>query len=132
MDDRSFVSRLRAAKALQRTQREAQSKLQDTDDLWLDTLAAVNGELSKDGTEYITSQLLLEILQVPLNERTAGTYRHIAGLMVSLGWQPVRVFGLNARGSMDQIRGYARDTRERRQQTLQHSATKELENAGAM
>jgi hypothetical protein len=122
--DTSFIGRLRAAKAIQAARRAAEARAemqQDNaapDDPWLPVLAEVQGELNKDGTAYVTSSMLAEILNVKLKERKAGTYRRIAGLMISLHWQPVRVFGLNARGYREQVRGYARDTRREQQQQM--------------
>jgi len=42
----------------------------------------VRGTTGFDGLERISTQTLLDILEVPQRKRTAGTYRH---LMVELG-----------------------------------------------
>jgi hypothetical protein len=50
----------------------------------------------------------MDILQVPQRQRTAGTYRHLAGLMGELGWTAVRVRDLTRGGYREQVRGYVR------------------------
>ena len=47
--------------------------------------------------ERISTQTLMDILEVPLRQRTAGSYRHLATLMAELGWTPVRVRDLKRR-----------------------------------
>jgi hypothetical protein len=70
----------------------------------------VRGTTEFDGWERIT-QGLLDILGVPQCKRTAGSYRHLAGLMAELGWTAVRVRDFNGRGYKEQVRGYVRDAR---------------------
>jgi hypothetical protein len=64
-----------------------------------------------DRLERITTQTVMDILEVPQRQRTAGTYRHLASLMAELGWTPVRVRDFNGRGLKEQIRGYVRSDR---------------------
>jgi hypothetical protein len=80
-------------------------------DPWLLPLGRVRGKLDYDGLERVSSQTLLDILEVPQRSRTAGTYRHLAKIMVELGWTAVRVRDLTRGGYKEQIRGYARDAR---------------------
>ena len=65
----SFLAKLRAAQA---------DAAQQTTDPWL-RLEGVRGKTGFDGLERISTQVLLDILEVPqLLERTTGTYRHLA------------------------------------------------------
>ena len=59
--------------------------------------------------ERISTQMLMDILQVPQRQRTAGAYRHLAKLMAEFGWAAVRVRDFNRRGFKEQVRGYIRD-----------------------
>ena len=79
-------------------------------DSWRLPLERVRGKVEFDGHERVSSQTLLDLLEVPQRSRTAGTYRHLAKLMTELGWRAVRVRDLNGRGFKEQIRGYVRTT----------------------
>ena len=46
----------------------------------------VRGQTSFDGLERVSTQALMDILQVPQRQRTAGTYRYLATLMAELNW----------------------------------------------
>jgi hypothetical protein len=74
----------------------------------------VRGKIDFDGLERVSSQTLLDLLEVPQNSRTAGTCRRVAGIMRELGWTPVRVRDLTRGGYKEQVRGYARDARQER------------------
>jgi hypothetical protein len=74
-------------------------------------LKRVRGQTGFDGLERISTQTLMDILEVPQRQRTAGAYRHLCKLMSELGWRPVRVRDFNGRGFKEQIRGYIRDSR---------------------
>ena len=80
-------------------------------DLWLAPLQRVRGKVEFDGLERVSSQTLLDMLEVPLRSRTAGTYRRLAKLMAELGWTAVRVRDLTRGGYKEQVRGYVRDGR---------------------
>jgi len=54
---------------------------------------------------------VMDILEVPQRQRTAGAYRHLASLMAELGWSAVRVRDLTRGGYTEQVRGYVRDAR---------------------
>jgi hypothetical protein len=69
----------------------------------------VRGTTGFDGLERVSSQTLLDLLEVPQRSRTAGTYRRLAKLMAELGWSAVRVRDLTRGGYTEQVRGYVRD-----------------------
>jgi hypothetical protein len=100
----SLLGRLKAAKA----------ELEMPADPWLAPLHRVRGKVEFDGQERVSSQTLLDLLEVPQRGRTAGTYRRLAKLMTELGWTSVRVRDLNGRGFREQIRGYVRTDTDRR------------------
>ncbi len=78
----------------------------------LATLAArqrVRGKVEFDGMERVSSQTILDILDVPQRGRTAGTFRRLAKLMTELGWTAVRVRDLTRGGYKEQVRGDVRD-----------------------
>jgi hypothetical protein len=61
-----------------------------------------------DGIERLTTQAVLDVLEIPQRNRRAGTYRRLAKQMALLGWSPVRVRGMTRGGYMEQVRGFAR------------------------
>jgi len=82
-------------------------------DPWLLPLSRMHGKIDYDGVERVTTQVLLDVLEVPQRDRRAGTYRHLSKLMVELGWTPVRVRARTRGDYLEQVRGYCRDTRHR-------------------
>jgi hypothetical protein len=96
----SFLAKLRAA--------EAEAVPQDADP-WRLRLERVRGKIDFDGLERVSTQRLLDLLELPQRERTAGAYRHLAKLMTELGWTPVRMRGLSRGAYLEQIRGYCRE-----------------------
>jgi hypothetical protein len=80
-------------------------------DPWLAPLQRFHGKVEFDGLERVSSQTLLDMLEVPQRSRTAGTYRRLAKLMAELGWTAVRVRDLTRGGYKEQIRGYVRKCR---------------------
>jgi len=80
-------------------------------DPWLAALQRLRGKVEFDGMERVSSQTLLDVLQVPQRSRTAGTYRRLAKLMAELGWTAVRVRDLTRGGYKEQVRGYVRGER---------------------
>ena len=78
-------------------------------DPWLLPLGRLRGKIGDDGIERIASQAIFDILEVPQRARGAGACRRLAKLMRELGWHPIKARGLNQRGLLEQIRGYARD-----------------------
>ena len=63
------------------------------------------------GLERVSSQTLLDLLEVPQRNRTAGIYRRLAKVMAELGWTAVRVRDLTRGGYKEQVRGYCREPR---------------------
>ena len=96
----SFLERMKTAAA----ELEAAQHV----DPWRLRLERVRGMTGFDGLERISTQTLMDILEVPQRQRTAGAYRHIAALMAELGWMAVRVRDFNRRGYKEQVRGYVR------------------------
>jgi hypothetical protein len=80
-------------------------------DPWRFPLERVHGKIDYDGLERVSSQTLLDILEVPQRSRRAHVYRRVAKLMVELGWTAVRVRDLTRGGYKEQVRGYCRDAR---------------------
>ena len=54
---------------------------------------------------------LLDLLEVPQRNRTAGTFRRLSKVMSELGWSAVRVRDLTRGGYKEQVRGYCREAR---------------------
>ena len=74
-------------------------------DPWRLCLERVRGKVDFfDRLERISSQTLLDLLEVPQRNRTAGTYRRLAKVMTELGWAAVRVRDLTRGGYREQIR----------------------------
>src|ERR1700736_6001900 len=94
----SFLERMRVAAA------EAAQPI----DPWRLRLERVRGTTGFDGLERVSSQTLLDALEVPQRSRTAGTFRRLSKLMTELGWTAVRVRDLTRGGYKEQVRGYVR------------------------
>jgi hypothetical protein len=88
--------------------KSARIELEMPADPWAAPLARVRGKVEFDGQERVTSQSLLDMLEVPQRNRTAGTFRRLAKLMAELGWTAVRVRDLTRGGYKEQVRGYVR------------------------
>ena len=87
----------------------AKSAMAETADPWWLTLERVRGKVDFfDRLERVSSQTLLDLLEVPQRNRTPGTYRRLAKVMAELGWTAVRVRDLTRGGYREQIRGYCR------------------------
>jgi len=95
----SFLANLRAA--------QAKAAALDADP-WRLRLERVRGKVDFDSLERVSTQTLLDVLDVPQRSRTAGTYRRLAKLMAELGWTAVRVRDLTRGGYKEQVRGYVR------------------------
>ena len=106
----SFRGRVEAAKAA----------AAEAADPWRFTLERVRGKIDFfDNLERVSSQTLLDLLEVPQRNRTAGVFRRLSRVMTELGWTAVRVRDLTRGGYREQIRGYCRDARDR--QPFNHS-----------
>ena len=91
----------------------AKAAAAEATDPWRLTLARVHGKVDfYDGLERVSSQTLLDLLEVPQRHRTAGTFRRLSKLMTELGWTAVRVRDLTRGGYKEQVRGYCRDAGE--------------------
>ena len=95
-----FLEKLREA--------EVEARAQDADP-WRQPLQRLGGNIGDDGVERIATQAVFDFLELPQRRRGAGSCRRLARLMRELGWRPIKARGLNQRGLLDQIRGYARD-----------------------
>jgi hypothetical protein len=80
-------------------------------DSWRLPLERLHGQIGDDGIERVTTQSVLDILEVPQRNRRAGAYRRLSKCMVQLGWSPVRVRGMTRGGYLEQVRGFCRDGR---------------------
>jgi hypothetical protein len=98
--------------------REAKAELAARDaEPWLARLERVRGKTDFDGLERVSTQTLLDLLEVPQRNRRAGTYRRLARVMAQLGWTAVRVRDMTRGGYKEQVRGYCRDARNGRRST---------------
>jgi len=100
-DKMSFLEKLSAA--------QAETPPQPADP-WLLPLERLRGKISDDGIERVATQVVFDFLEVPQRSRGAGACRRLARLMQQLRWRPIKARGLNQRGLLEQIRGYARHT----------------------
>ena len=99
---------------LDRLHEEQQKIAAQNGDPWRLPLERVHGKIDFfDGLERVSSQTLLDLLEVPQRNRTAGTFRRLAGVMAELGWTAVRVRDLTRGGYKEQVRGYCREARGR-------------------
>jgi hypothetical protein len=71
--------------------REAEAKTAPAGDPWRLPLERVRGKIDFDGLERVTSQKILDLLEIPQRSRRAPVYRRVAKLMAELGWTAVRV-----------------------------------------
>jgi len=98
----SWVTRMREAQAEMAARR--------ADPWWL-RLERLRGKVGDDNVERIGTQAIFDALEVPPRNRGAGACKRLKRLMRELKWSPIKARGLNQRGLLEQIRGYARDTR---------------------
>ena len=92
--------------------REAQAEMAARNaDPWRLPLERLRGKVGDDNVERISTQAIFDVLEVPQRNRGAGACRRLAKLVRELKWVPIKARGLNHRGLLEQIRGYARDTR---------------------
>jgi hypothetical protein len=104
---------VRALSFRQRLREEsAKASAAEAADPWRLILERVRGKVDfYDGLERVSSHTLLDLLEVPQRNRTAGTFRRLARVMAELGWRAVRVRDLTRGGYKEQVRGYCRDAR---------------------
>src|SRR5262249_46021797 len=95
-----------------RTHEAAKAVAAESADPWLLTLERVRGRVDfYDRLERISSQTLLDLLEGPECNRTAGTYRRLSKVMAELNWTATRVRDLTRGGYKEQVRGYCREPR---------------------
>jgi hypothetical protein len=92
-------------------QRRAKADATGNTDPWRLRLQRVRGTVDYDGLERISSQAVMDVLEVPQARRTAGTFRQPSRVMTELGWTAVRVRDLTRGGYKEQVRGYCRQAR---------------------
>ena len=81
-------------------------------DPWRLTLERVRGKVDFfDRLERVSSQTLLDLLEVPQRNRTAGSYRRLSKVMAELNWTATRIRDLTRGGYKEQVRGYCREPR---------------------
>jgi hypothetical protein len=68
----------------------------------------VRGQIGHDGVERIATDAVFEQLDLPPLKRTPEAAKRLRGLMVELGWVPVRSRHVTSRGRAARVRGYAR------------------------
>jgi hypothetical protein len=101
---------MRALSFRERMREEAaKAAAAEATDPWQLRLERVRGKVDFfDRLERISSQTLLDLLEVPQPNRSAGTFRRLAKVMTELGWTAVRVRDLTRGGYKEQVRGYCR------------------------
>jgi hypothetical protein len=78
-------------------------------DPWRLRLEGLRGKIGDDAVERVSTQTVLDLLNVPQRNRGAGACRRLAKVMRELGWHPIKARGLTPTGVRDQIRGWAKD-----------------------
>src|SRR6516165_3946191 len=93
------ISKMRVLLFRERMEEAAKSAAAEIVDPWRLRLERVRGKVDFfDNLERVSSQTLLDLLEVPQRNRTAGSFRRLSKVMTELGWTAVRVRDL-ARGS---------------------------------
>jgi hypothetical protein len=100
MSKQAFVDRLRAARTIRPS------------DPWTIPLRNIRGRVGHDGVARIATDAIFEYLHVPPLKRTPEAAKRLRGLMVELGWTPVRSRHVTSRGRAARVRGYAREGKE--------------------
>src|SRR5262249_19428244 len=75
---------------------------------WKLRLARLKGTVDYDGFERVSTQSVLDVLEIPQNRRNSGTYRVLSRVMGELGWSPIRLRALTRGAYLEQVRGYCR------------------------
>jgi hypothetical protein len=89
--------------------KEARSQATAKPDPWRLRLERIRGKVGYDAVERVSTQAVLDFLEVPQRGRNAAACRRLAKLMRELGWSPIKARGMTQNGFRDQVRGYARD-----------------------
>src|SRR4029079_11755282 len=93
----SFVERLRASRQTIKPS-----------DPWTTPLRNIRGQVGHDGVERVATDAVFEHLDLPPLKRPPKAAKRLKGLMVDLGWVPVRSRHVTSRGRAARVRGYAR------------------------
>ena len=80
-------------------------------DPWRLRLERLRGQVGHDGIERLSSQAIMDVLEITQRARNAGTCRRLAKMMRELGWTPVRVRDFTRGGYRESVRGYCRDAK---------------------
>ena len=94
----SFLERLRKAREIIKPS-----------DPWSALLRDIRGQIGHDRVERIATDAIFEQLDLPPLKRTPEAAKRLRGLMVDLGWTPVRARAITSRGRAARVRGYARN-----------------------
>jgi hypothetical protein len=84
-----------------------------TGDPWLLPLGRLRDKIGDDGVERLSTQAIFDILEISQRSRGAGACRRLSGLLVGLGWAPIRLRDFSRGGYLEQVRGYCRDAGHR-------------------
>ena len=75
---------------------------------WTASLRRIKGSKGSDGVERIPTDRIFDYLDLPPFKRTPEAAKQVRGVMVELGWTPIRARAVSARGRAARVRGYAR------------------------
>ena len=94
---------------------KAAAQMPSAADPWAMPIERLRGQVGSDGIERISTQALLDLLEVPQKERKRSTFTRLSKLMREAGWVPIRARELTRGGGAkrDQARGYAREASKR-------------------
>lgn len=96
-------------------------------DPWTAPLRNIRGQVGHDGLERIATDAVFEQLDLPPLKRTPEAAKRLKGLMVMLGWTPVRARHVTSRGRAARVRGYARMKKSFQQKPSEDDSIKTIE-----
>jgi hypothetical protein len=96
-------------------------------DSWTAPLRNVRGQIGHDGVERIATDAVFEHLDLLRLKRTPEAAKRLKGLMVDLGWTPVRSRHVTSRGRAARVRGYARMKKSFQQKPSEDDSIKNIE-----
>ena len=124
---------MRALSFRDRMKEAAKAAAAESADPWRIILERVRGKVDfYDGLERISSQTLLDLLEVPQRQRKAGTYRRLSKVMAELNWTATRVRDLTRGGYKEQVRGYCREAHNLQASSRSLPASKIIPSANSM
>jgi hypothetical protein len=98
----------------------------NSSDPWAAPLRNLHGQIGHDGVERIATEAVFEQLDIPPLKRTPEAAKRLKGLMVMLGWTPVRSRHVTSRGRAARVRGYARMKKSFQQKASEDDTIKPL------